>query len=74
MIKYFVEQDLDALFIATNVFNPSAFDRAERRMIKLSKAMSGLKQKDGWQDSRNAKLLACRKDPCRDIGKANHQW
>ena len=35
--EYFVEHDLDALFVATNALGRSAFNRVERRMVKLSK-------------------------------------
>ena len=39
-IKYFVEHDLDAFFLATNTPGRSAFNRVERRMVKLGKALS----------------------------------
>ena len=36
-IKYFVENDLGAFFLATNVSGCTAFNRVDRRMVKLSK-------------------------------------
>ena len=42
LIKYFVENGLDAFFLATNVRGRSAFSRVERRMVKLSKELSGV--------------------------------
>ena len=39
-IKYFVENGLDAFFLATNAPGRSAFNRVERRMVKLSKELS----------------------------------
>ena len=41
-IKYFVEHGLDVLFLATNAPGCSAFNRVERRMVKLSKELSGV--------------------------------
>ena len=41
-IKYFVENGLDAFFLATNAPGRSAFNRVERRMVKLSKELSGV--------------------------------
>ena len=41
-IEYFVENDLDALFLATNAPGRSAFNRVERRMVKLSKELGGV--------------------------------
>ena len=41
-IKYFVENGLDAFFLATNAPGCSAFNRVERRMVKLSKELSGV--------------------------------
>ena len=41
-IEYFIENDLDALFIVTNAPGRSAFNCVERRMVKLSKELSGV--------------------------------
>ena len=41
-IKYFVENGLDAFFLATNAPGRSVFNRVERRMVKLSKELSGV--------------------------------
>ena len=41
-IKYFVENGLDAFFLATNAPGRSTFNRVERRMVKLSKELSGV--------------------------------
>ena len=39
---HFVQNNLDAYFIATNVPGRSAFNHVERRMAPLSKELSGL--------------------------------
>ena len=41
-IKYFVENGLDAFFLATNAPGRSVFNRVERRLVKLSKELSGV--------------------------------
>ena len=41
-VDYFCTYDLDALFICTNAPGRSAFNRAERRMVKFSKDLSGV--------------------------------
>ena len=41
-IDYFLMQDLDALFIATNAPGPSVFNRVERRMALFSKEIAGV--------------------------------
>ena len=41
-IHHFSENDLDAIFIATNAPGRSAFNRVERKMAPLSKELSGL--------------------------------
>ena len=41
-VEYFVENGLDAFFLATNVLGRSAFHRVERRMFKLSKELRGV--------------------------------
>ena len=41
-IKYFVENGLDAFFLATNASVRSAFNHVQRRMVKLSKELSGI--------------------------------
>ena len=42
LIKYFVENGLDAFLLATNAAGRSAFSLSERRMVKLSKELSGV--------------------------------
>ena len=41
-IDYFLSQDLDAFFLATNNPGRSSFNRAERRMVKFRKELSGV--------------------------------
>ena len=41
-IHHFVQDDLDALFIAANAPGRSAFNRVERKMAPLSRELSGL--------------------------------
>ena len=41
-VHHFVQNNLDAYFIATNAPGRSAFNRVERRMAPLSKELSGL--------------------------------
>ena len=41
-IDYFLIQDLDVFFLATNAPGRSAFNRVERRMVKFSKELSGV--------------------------------
>ena len=41
-IKYFVENGLDAFFLATNASVRSSFNHVQRRMVKLSKELSGI--------------------------------
>ena len=41
-IDYFLSQDLDAFFLATNVPTRSAFNRVECRMVKFSQELSGV--------------------------------
>ena len=41
-IKYFLENGLDAFFLATNSGGCSVFTRVELRMVKLSKKLSGV--------------------------------
>ena len=41
-IDHFKEHDLDAIYVFTNAPGRSAFNRVERRMAPLSKALSGL--------------------------------
>ena len=41
-IDYFLSQDLDAFFLATNNPGRSAFNRAECRMVKFRKELSGV--------------------------------
>lgn len=41
-VHHFLKYDLDALFIACNAPGRSAYNRVERRMAPLSKALSGM--------------------------------
>ena len=41
-INYFLSQDLDAFFLATNAPSRSAFNRVVLRMVKFGKELSGL--------------------------------
>lgn len=41
-VHHFLQNDLDALFIATNAPGRSAFNRVERKMAPLSRELSGL--------------------------------
>ena len=41
-VHHFVQNNLDAYFIATNAPGRSAFNHVERRMAPLSKELSGL--------------------------------
>ena len=41
-IDYFLSQDLDAFFLATNAPGRSASNRVERLMVKFSKELSGV--------------------------------
>ena len=41
-VHYFVQNNLDAYFIATNAPGRNAFKHVERRMAPLSKELSGL--------------------------------
>ena len=41
-IHHFLQNDLDALFIATNAPGRSAFNRVERKMAPLSRELLGL--------------------------------
>ena len=45
-IDYFLSQDLDAFFLATNATDRSAFNRVKRRMVKFSKELSGVSRKE----------------------------
>ena len=40
-IEYFLGNDLDAFFLATNPPGQSTFNRAKHRMVKLNKELSG---------------------------------
>ena len=46
-IKYFVKNGIDAFFLGTNTLGRSAFNRAERRIVKLSNELSGFIHKLG---------------------------
>ena len=41
-IDYFLSQDLDEFFLATNALGRSAFNRSERRMVKFNKELNGV--------------------------------
>ena len=41
-IDYFLSQDVDAFFLATNAPGRSAFNRVERRMVKFSQELNGV--------------------------------
>ena len=41
-IDYFLRQDLDAFFLATNAPGRSAFNRVKRRIVKFSQELSGV--------------------------------
>ena len=58
-INYFVENGLDAFFLATNVPGRSVFNRVERRMVKLSKGLSGaIREHDKFGSHLDASGLA----------------
>ena len=40
-MDYFLSQDLDAFFLATNAPGKSAFNHVEHRTVKFSKELSG---------------------------------
>ena len=62
-IKYFVENSLDAFFLATNVPDRSAFNRAERRIVRLSKELSGvILEHDKFGSHLDAKSVTVDKD------------
>ena len=42
VIDYFLSQDLDAFFVATNTPGRSAFNRVECRMVRFSQELSGV--------------------------------
>ena len=55
-INYFLSQDLDAFFLATNTPGRIAFNRVERRMVKFSKELSSvLLPHDSFGSHLNAK-------------------
>ena len=41
-IEYFVQDNLDAFFVAADELGRSTFNRVERRMVLLSKDLSGV--------------------------------
>ena len=62
-IKYFVENGLDAIFLATNAPGRSAFNRVERRMVKLNKEFSGvILENDKFGSHLDAKGVTVDKD------------
>ena len=55
-MDYFLSQDLDAFFLATNAPGKSAFNRVERRTVKFSKELSGVVlHHDNFESHLNAK-------------------
>ena len=68
MIDYFLIQDLDAFFWATNAPGRSAFSRVERRMVKFSKELSGVVLlHDNFGSHLNAKGEAIGKEPRKEF-------
>jgi len=62
-IDYFIENDLDAFFVATNAPGRSVFNRVERRMAKLSKELSSvILEHDKFRNHLNAKGETVDKD------------
>ena len=62
-IKYFVENGLDAFFLATNAPGRSAFNRVEGRMVKLSKELSVfILEHDKFGNHLDAKFVMVDKD------------
>ena len=62
-IKYFIENGLDAFFLATNAPGRSAFNRVEHRMVKLSKELSGvILEHDKFGSNLDAKGVTFDKD------------
>ena len=76
MIDYFLIQDLDAFFWATNAPGRSAFNRVERRMVKFSKELSGVVLlHDNFGSHLNVKGEAIGKEPAREIsGMLRRYW
>ena len=63
LVKYFVQNGLDAFFLATNAPGRSAFNRVERRMVKLSKELSGvILEHDKFRSHLDAKGVTVDKD------------
>ena len=63
LIKYFVENGLDAFFVATNAPGRSAFNRVERKMVKLRKELSGvILEHDKFGSHLDAKCVTVDKD------------
>ena len=75
-IDYFLSQDLDAFFLATNAPGRSAFNRVERRMVKFSKELSGVVLlHDNFGSHLNAKGEAIGKEPAKEIsGMLRRYW
>ena len=75
-IDYFLIQDLDAFFWATNALGRSAFNRVERRMVKFSKELSGVVLlHDNFGSHLNAKGEATGKEPAKEIsGMLRRYW
>ena len=75
-IDYFLSQDLDAFFLATNAPGRSAFNRVERRMVKFSKELSGVVLlHDNFGSHLNVKGEAIGKEPAKEIsGMLRRYW
>ena len=70
-IRYFAENGLDAFFLVTNAPGRSAFNRVERRMVKLRKELSGVTLKhDKFGSHLDAKGVTVDKD----LGPKNFEY
>ena len=68
-INYFLSQDLDAFFLATNAPSRSAFNRVVLRMVKFGKELSGLVlPRDNFGSHLNAKGETIDKELERKVG------
>ena len=65
-IEYFLSQDLDSFFLATNAPSRSAFNRVERQIVKFSKELSGVVLPyDNFASLLNAKRETIDKEPAK---------
>ena len=68
-INYFLSQDLDAFFLATNAPSKSAFNRVVLRMVKFGKELSGLVlPRDNFGSHLNAKGETIDKELEKKVG------